>query len=83
MKKGEHVTSGYSVRFLVSVLETSINVLSKSKSRNYVTWTKLFLSVSEGRFVNLFGDFSLLCATPPKNQLSLGKKGLIIITGIS
>ena len=34
---------------LVSVLRTSINVLSKSKSRNYVTWianlTKLFLSV--------------------------------------
>ena len=34
---------------LVSVLRTSINVLSKSKSKNYVTWianlTKLFLSV--------------------------------------
>ena len=34
---------------LVSVLRTSINVLSKSKSRYYVTWianlTKLFLSV--------------------------------------
>ena len=34
---------------LVSVLRTSINVLSKSKARNYVTWisnlTKLFLSV--------------------------------------
>ena len=34
---------------LVSVLRTSINVLSKSKSRNYVTWianlTRLFLSV--------------------------------------
>ena len=34
---------------LVSVLRTSINVLSKCKSRNYVTWianlTKLFLSV--------------------------------------
>ena len=34
---------------LVSVLRTSINVLSKSKSRNYVTWianlTELFLSV--------------------------------------
>ena len=34
---------------LVSVLRTSINMLSKSKSRNYVTWianlTKLFLSV--------------------------------------
>ena len=34
---------------LVSVLRTSIYVLSKSKSRNYVTWianlTKLFLSV--------------------------------------
>ena len=34
---------------LVSVLRTSINVLSESKSRNYVTWianlTKLFLSV--------------------------------------
>ena len=34
---------------MVSVLRTSINVLSKSKSRNYVTWipnlTKLFLSV--------------------------------------
>ena len=33
----------------VSVLRTSINVPSKSKSRNYVTWianlTKLFLSV--------------------------------------
>ena len=36
---------------LVSVLRTSINVLSKSKSRNYVTWianlTKLFLSVHD------------------------------------
>ena len=31
--------------FLVSVLRTSINVLSKSKSKNYVTLTKLFLSV--------------------------------------
>ena len=35
---------------LVSVLRTSINVLSKSKSRNYVTWianlTKLFLPVT-------------------------------------
>ena len=34
---------------LVSVLRTSINVLSKSKSRNYIKWianlTKLFLSV--------------------------------------
>ena len=34
---------------LVSVLRTSTNVLSKSKSKNYVTWianlTKLFLSV--------------------------------------
>ena len=34
---------------LVSVLRTSINVLSKSKSKNYVTWianlTKLFLSL--------------------------------------
>ena len=34
---------------LVLVLRTSINVLSKSKSKNYVTWianlTKLFLSV--------------------------------------
>ena len=34
---------------LVSVLRTSINVLSKSKSKNYITWianlTKLFLSV--------------------------------------
>ena len=34
---------------LVSVLRTSINVLSKSKYKNYVTWianlTKLFLSV--------------------------------------
>ena len=34
---------------LVSVLRTSINVLSKSKSKGYVTWiadlTKLFLSV--------------------------------------
>ena len=34
---------------LVSVLRTSIDVLSKSKSKNYVTWianlTKLFLSV--------------------------------------
>ena len=34
---------------LVSVPRTSINVLSKSKSKNYVTWianlTKLFLSV--------------------------------------
>ena len=34
---------------LVSVLRTSINVLSKSKSKNYVTWianlTKLFQSV--------------------------------------
>ena len=33
----------------VSVLQTSINVLSKSKSRNYITWianlTKLFTSV--------------------------------------
>ena len=34
---------------LVSVLRTSINVISKSKPKNYVTWianlTKLFLSV--------------------------------------
>ena len=38
---------------LVSVLRTSINVLSKCKSRNYVTWianlTKLFLSVQVKR----------------------------------
>ena len=39
---------------LISVLRTSINVLSKSKSRNYVTWianlTKLFLSVKASEF---------------------------------
>ena len=43
---------------LVSVLRTSINVLSKSKSKNYVTWianlTKLFLSVHCCRFYQAF-----------------------------
>ena len=45
------VTSYYGLfsSVLVSVLRTSTNVLSKSKSKNYVTWipnlTKLFLSV--------------------------------------
>ena len=41
---------------LVSILRTSINVLSKSKSRNCVTWianlTKLFLSVYTKSLVN-------------------------------
>ena len=44
---------------LVSVLRASINVLSKSKSKNYVTWianlTKLFLSVYSTTFHN-FGN---------------------------
>ena len=41
---------------MVSVLTTSINVLSKSKSKNYVTWianlTKLFLSVYVHKYIN-------------------------------
>ena len=40
---------------VVSVLRTSINVLSKSKSKNYVTWianlTKSFLSVLRWHFI--------------------------------
>jgi len=45
---------------LVAVLRTSINVLSKSKSRNYVTWivnlTKLFLSVYHSQFFGRKGE---------------------------
>ena len=55
---------------LVSVLRTSINVLSKSKSKNYVTWianlTKLFLSVQctklRASFLLLLTLFQLLNA---------------------
>ena len=56
---------------LVSVLRTSINVLSKSKSRNYVTWianlTKLFLSVLMKNWVaegiaSDFNDFIVECS---------------------
>ena len=43
---------------LLSVLRTSINVLSKSKSRNYVTWIanliKLFLSVQFHKYTVSF-----------------------------
>ena len=49
---------------LVSVPRTSINVLSKSKSRNYVTWianlTKLFLSVDASNQGMLSNSYTLL-----------------------
>ena len=55
---------------LVSVLRTSISVLSKSKSRNYVTWianlTKLFLSVMH--LIKWFGIIHL-------GRLQFGKGG--------
>jgi hypothetical protein len=51
---------------LVSVLRTSINVLSKSKSKNYDTWianlTKLFLSVHISHtFQNGFRTYTHTC----------------------
>ena len=59
---------------LVSVLRTSNNVLSKSKSRNYVTWianlTKLFLSVYLSRNSVISDIFHLLPAYCPKAQMA-------------
>ena len=55
---------------LVSVLRTSINVLSNSKSRNYVTWianlTKLFLSVQ-----NFWLFFIIIWYTCIHNKLEI------------
>ena len=57
---------------LVSVLRTSINVLSKSKSRNYVTWianlTKLFLSVYPPSFCLFLNVSSMKIKTEARNQ---------------
>ena len=59
---------------LVLVLRTSINVLSKSKSRNYVTWianlTKLFLSVY---LIQLKITFLLCCRGFPSRNCSVLK----------
>ena len=63
---------------LVSVLRTSINVLLKSKSKNYVTWianlTKLFLSVYFGWNDDFINSFWNLLTFNKRKLLSFQKR---------